>query len=113
MRYRLRTLLIVMALGPPLIAGFYFYPTVVVGCISAAQCTFRGDRALAHRLPRRTLLRCGAMLWRVVHLREIPMSQYRRWYQPGGTSFFTLVTYHRVRLFADARARALLGHCLR
>lgn len=26
MRYRLRTLLIVLAIGPPVLAGIYFYP---------------------------------------------------------------------------------------
>ena len=41
------------------------------------------------------------------------MSDYRRWYQPGGTSFFTIVTYRRFRLFEDERARALLGEVMR
>jgi putative transposase len=41
------------------------------------------------------------------------VSDYHRWYQPGGTSFFTVVTYHRVRLFDDPRARQLLGEAMR
>jgi putative transposase len=41
------------------------------------------------------------------------MSRYRRWYQPGGTSFFTLVTYGRFGLFHDERARTLLGQVMR
>lgn len=41
------------------------------------------------------------------------MSNYRRWYQPGGTSFFTLVTYRRMPLFDDERARTLLGQIMR
>jgi putative transposase len=41
------------------------------------------------------------------------MADYRRWYQPGGTFFFTLVTYERRRLFEDANARALLGSIMR
>ena len=41
------------------------------------------------------------------------MSDYRRYYQPGGTSFFTIVTYHRFRLFAEAGARDLLGEVMR
>lgn len=35
------------------------------------------------------------------HPTEEPMSDYRRWYVPGGTYFFTIVTYHRRRLFDD------------
>jgi REP element-mobilizing transposase RayT len=34
------------------------------------------------------------------------MSDYRRWYLPGGTSFFTVVTYRRFRLFDELRAQA-------
>src|SRR6188768_1685114 len=41
------------------------------------------------------------------------MSDYRRWYQPGGTSFFTVVTCRRFRLFEDERARSLLGEVMR
>ena len=41
------------------------------------------------------------------------MSDYRRWYQPGGTSFFTVVTYERFRLFDDQNARGLLGDVMR
>lgn len=36
------------------------------------------------------------------------MPSYRRFYQPGGTFFFTLVTDGRVPLFSDATARELL-----
>jgi putative transposase len=43
----------------------------------------------------------------------IVVSDYRRWYQPGGTSFFTVVSYKRFRLFEDAAARALLGNVMR
>src|SRR6266446_1923515 len=41
------------------------------------------------------------------------MSDYRRWYVPGGTYFFTVVTYARHPLFADRRARDLLGQVMR
>ena len=41
------------------------------------------------------------------------MSEFRRWYQPGGTYFFTVVTYNRIPLFADNGARGLLGEIMR
>lgn len=41
------------------------------------------------------------------------MSDYRRWFVAGGTYFFTLVTYRRRPLFADERARRILGMCFR
>jgi putative transposase len=41
------------------------------------------------------------------------MADYRRWYIPGGTYFFTLVTYQRRPLFQEAAARALLGDLMR
>src|SRR5262245_46607835 len=41
------------------------------------------------------------------------MSNHRRWYQPGGTSFFTIVTYGRFRLFEEKPARKLLGEVMR
>jgi putative transposase len=41
------------------------------------------------------------------------MADYRRWYVPGGTYFFTVVTYRRHPLFADPAARALLGTVMR
>ena len=41
------------------------------------------------------------------------MSNYRRWYQPGGTFFFTVVTYRRHALFRQPKARTLLGKALR
>jgi putative transposase len=37
------------------------------------------------------------------------MPDYRRYFVPGGTYFFTLVTAERASLFADAAARTLLG----
>jgi len=36
------------------------------------------------------------------------MSRYKRWFVPGGTYFFTLVTYRRRILFDDSKARASL-----
>jgi putative transposase len=36
------------------------------------------------------------------------MSNFRRWFVPGGTYFFTLVTEGRQPLFADERAREFL-----
>lgn len=36
------------------------------------------------------------------------MPHYRRYYQPGGTYFFTVVTYQRRPLFDDPQARAIL-----
>jgi len=36
------------------------------------------------------------------------MARYTRSFVPGGTFFFTLVTYHRRPIFKDARARDLL-----
>jgi putative transposase len=41
------------------------------------------------------------------------MSNYRRWYVPGGTIYFTLVTYHRRHLFNSPTARQLLGDVMR
>jgi putative transposase len=41
------------------------------------------------------------------------MSDYRRWHQPGGTSFFTVVAYHRFRLFDEPNAAQLLGEVMR
>ena len=41
------------------------------------------------------------------------MADYRRWYVPGGTYFFTVVTYLRHPLFRDAAARRLLGKVMR
>jgi putative transposase len=41
------------------------------------------------------------------------MPDYRRYYIPGGTYFFTVVTYRRFHLFKSAKARALLGGVLR
>ena len=41
------------------------------------------------------------------------MSNYKRWYQPGGTSFFTIVTYRRFHLFSDENSRSLLGTIMR
>lgn len=41
------------------------------------------------------------------------MADYRRWYVPGGTYFFTVVTYRRRPLFRDPAARQLLGDLMR
>ena len=41
------------------------------------------------------------------------MPDYRRWYVPGGTYFFTLVTYRRYPFFRDKAARRLLGEVMR
>ncbi len=41
------------------------------------------------------------------------MSWYRRWREPGGLFFFTLVTYRRQPIFSEPRARLLLGRVLR
>ena len=41
------------------------------------------------------------------------MSDYRRYFVPGGTYFFTVVTERRSRLFADEAARRLLGEAMR
>ena len=41
------------------------------------------------------------------------MSDYRRRYVPGGTYFFTLVTYRRRRLFTSSLARQLLRDAIR
>jgi putative transposase len=41
------------------------------------------------------------------------MSDYRRYFVPGGTFFFTLVTSDRAPLFATEAARALLGTTMR
>lgn len=41
------------------------------------------------------------------------MSNYRRWFVPGGTYFFTVVTYNRHPLFRDALASELLGNAFR
>lgn len=41
------------------------------------------------------------------------MSDYRRYFVPGGTFFFTLVTHHRAPLFANESARTILGDTMR
>ena len=41
------------------------------------------------------------------------MADYRRWYTPGGTYFFTVVTYQRRPLFQETTARKLLGDIIR
>ncbi|WP_410050414.1 REP-associated tyrosine transposase [Blastopirellula sp. J2-11] len=41
------------------------------------------------------------------------MPNYRRFIEPGGIYFFTLVTSNRRPIFPDMRARMLLGDCLR
>jgi len=41
------------------------------------------------------------------------MSDYRRYFVPGGTYFFTLVTERRARLFESELARTLLGDAIR
>ena len=41
------------------------------------------------------------------------MSYYRRWYAPGGTTFFTIVTYSRLCIFRHSNARRLLGNVMR
>ena len=41
------------------------------------------------------------------------MSDYRRYFVPGGTYFFTVVTENRSRLFAHRTARRLLGTVMR
>jgi len=44
---------------------------------------------------------------------DILMSDYRRYFVPGGTFFFTLVTERRATLFDSDRARMLLGSTIR
>jgi putative transposase len=41
------------------------------------------------------------------------MPDYRRWFVPGGSFFFTVVVNRRKPLFADARAITLLGEKMR
>jgi putative transposase len=41
------------------------------------------------------------------------VSNYRRWYVPGGTYFFTLVVQNRRALFSSVDRRALLGKAIR
>ena len=41
------------------------------------------------------------------------MADYRRWYVPGGTFFFTVVTLYRRPLFRNDDARLLLGNVMR
>src|SRR5687768_15212316 len=41
------------------------------------------------------------------------MSNYRRWYIPGGIYFFTVVVEHRRPLFAAETSRTLLGDAIR
>ena len=43
----------------------------------------------------------------------IQMPNYRRAFVPGGTFFFSVVTYHRRPIFAVATARELLGNSFR
>ncbi len=44
---------------------------------------------------------------------EKRMADYRRWYVPGGTYFFTVVAHNRYPLFADPFARELLAAKIR
>ncbi len=41
------------------------------------------------------------------------MPEYRRHFNPGGTFFFTVVTYHRYPFFNSGPARTLLGEAFR
>ena len=41
------------------------------------------------------------------------MPNYRRAFVPGGTFFFTVVTYQRLPVFRDENARRLLGEAFR
>jgi REP-associated tyrosine transposase len=41
------------------------------------------------------------------------MPDYRRWFVPGGTYFFTVVTRNRYQFFRDAGARRLIGNAFR
>ena len=41
------------------------------------------------------------------------MADYRRYFVPGGTFFFTVVTFDRVELFANQLARKILGDKMR
>ncbi|MFH1573950.1 MAG: transposase, partial [Acidobacteriota bacterium] len=41
------------------------------------------------------------------------MPDYRRWYEPGGTYFFTVVTYSRHRFFDRPLSRRLLRQAMR
>lgn len=41
------------------------------------------------------------------------MPEFRRWFVPGGTYFFTLVTANRADLFRQESARQLLGRVMR
>ena len=41
------------------------------------------------------------------------MADYHRYFVPGGTYFFTLVTHQRIRLFAADTARTILGDVMR
>ncbi len=45
--------------------------------------------------------------------KECDVPDYRRWYVPGGTYFFTVVTYHRHPFFRNPVARRLLGNVMR
>ena len=49
----------------------------------------------------------------VAHFTIVAMSDYHRYFVPGGTYFFTVVTDGRCPLFADPRARRLLGSVFR
>ncbi len=67
-----------------------------VGWVSAAQPTGISKWVIRYRFSRTS-----------------PMSEYRRWYIPGGTSFFTVVTEHRIELFQDVATVKLLGRVMR
>jgi putative transposase len=41
------------------------------------------------------------------------MPDYRRFFVPGGSFFFTVVTYRRRPLFSDANAKSILGQVIR
>jgi putative transposase len=49
----------------------------------------------------------------VAMTRGTPVPDFRRYFVPGGTFFFTLVTAARAPLFRDDRARSLLGRVMR
>jgi putative transposase len=70
------------------------------------------------RLGRRREYVCGNVRYRSTwptlrRIRNARMSDYRRYFVPGGTYFFTLVTEHRSPLFAQESARCLLGEVMR
>ncbi len=59
-------------------------------------------------------MRMGSAPTPIQHSKRVRgLPDFRRWYEPGATYFFTIVTYQRWPLLKDPEARRLLGSVMR